>query len=332
MRVMDSAAAAIDPQNDIETLYRADADALWRRRAAMRTFTRTPTVALVVAALVGVGWVVPWRPQPVPAAALTEIDRPSSPPSRTPAPTESPETPAAPSAPVTEPAPTLPVASPVVSVAPLPACRYLDEAAAPGPGGDWALAVLDTVVMLPPGYAPPDLVPVSRAGIAGDGRVRAIVVPDLEAMVDHADAEGIPLAVRSAFRSETSQRKVFAGWVRSSGRSAALRSSARPGHSEHQLGTTIDFSVDGGAPWMGDFAATKTGRWLAAHGPEYGFVLSYPEGAFDRTCYDAEPWHFRWVGRGHAAEATASGWTLREWLWFGADDEPGPAGALPGPR
>ena len=182
--------------------------------------------------------------------------------------------------------------------------------------------MLDSVFRLPPAYAPPDLVPVSRAGIAGGGRVRAIIVADLKAMVDRADADGIPLAVRSAYRSASYQRKVFAGWVRSSGRSAALRSSARPGHSEHQLGTTIDFSVDGGAPWIGDFAATKTGRWLAAHGPAYGFVLSYPKGASDRTCYAAEPWHFRWVGRGNAATATASGLTLREWLWSVSDEEP----------
>ena len=193
-----------------------------------------------------------------------------------------------------------------------------------GPRDDWALGVLDSLFRLPPGYVPPDLVPVSRAGIAGGGRVRAIIVTDLKAMVDRADTEGIPLAIRSAYRSGARQRTVFAGWVRSSGRSAALRSSARPGHSEHQLGTTIDFSVDGGAPWIGDFASTRTGRWLAAHGPEFGFVLSYPKGASDKTCYAAEPWHFRWVGRRHAAAAMASGLTLREWLWSLTDDAPDP--------
>ena len=54
-----------------------------------------------------------------------------------------------------------------------------------------------------------------------------------------------------------------------------------------------------------------------AAGPEVtlGFVVSYPTGASDATCYDAEPWHVRWVGRDRAAAVQASGLTLREWLW-----------------
>ncbi len=43
--------------------------------------------------------------------------------------------------------------------------------------------------------------------------------------------------------------------------------------------------------------------------------MSYPKGASDVTCYAAEPWHFRWIGRDRAASVVASGLTLREWLW-----------------
>jgi zinc D-Ala-D-Ala carboxypeptidase len=100
-----------------------------------------------------------------------------------------------------------------------------------------------------------------------------------------------------------------------SGAAAARRASARPGHSEHQLGTTLDLGTDAAAPWTMDFAATGTGRWLAAHAVDFGFVVSYPEGPSDATCYDAEPWHVRWVGRDRAAAVTMSRLTLREWLW-----------------
>jgi D-alanyl-D-alanine carboxypeptidase len=280
-----------------------------------RSVAPTPLIGLVVALLVGVAGQAPWSPQAAPAAALSEVDGPSGATPGPELPTEPTATPVAPRAPLADAPSPVPTPHHVSAGPSLPECRYLDEAAQPGPGGDWTLAVVDSVFRLPPGYAPPDLVPVSRAGVNGSGRVRASVVADLEAMVKRAHAQGIALAVRSAYRSEARQRTVFAGWVRSSGRPAALRSSARPGHSEHQLGTTIDFSADGGAPWIGDFSRSRSGRWLAAHGPEYGFVPSYPDGAFDRTCYAAEPWHFRWVGREHAAAATASGLTLREWLW-----------------
>ena len=196
-----------------------------------------------------------------------------------------------------------------------PACRFADETTQPGAGGDWVLAVVDTDFRLPPGYAPDDLVPVSLAGIPGGGLVRKIVLADLRTLAAAARAAGVPLTVYSAYRSEAFQAVVFDGWVRVSGAAAARRSSARSGHSEHQLGTTLDLGAGGAAPWTMDFAATRTGRWLAAHAVDFGFVVSYPKGASGATCYDAEPWHIRWVGRDRAAAVRTSGLTLREWLW-----------------
>ena len=35
-----------------------------------------------------------------------------------------------------------------------------------------------------------------------------------------------------------------------------------------------------------------------------------------QTCYGAEAWHYRYVGRDIAAEVHASGMTLRAWLWL----------------
>jgi len=98
----------------------------------------------------------------------------------------------------------------------------------------------------------------------------------------------------------------------------ALRTSARPGHSEHQLGTTFDFtSLGGRPPWeYADWAATPAGGWMAANAWRYGFVMSYPRNSFARVCYDYEPWHYRYLGRQAAAEVRASGLTLREWLWL----------------
>jgi len=137
----------------------------------------------------------------------------------------------------------------------------------------------------------------------------------VEAMAAQARADGIPLTVRSAYRSEARQAQVFREWAREVGRRKALRVSARPGHSEHQLGTTIDFARGSAPPWAGNFAATSTGRWLARNAADFGFVMSYPKDASDVTCYAFEPWHFRWIGRERAAAVTASGLRLREWLW-----------------
>jgi D-alanyl-D-alanine carboxypeptidase len=200
----------------------------------------------------------------------------------------------------------------------LPACRIDDLPATRTGYDDWATTLVDTIRALPEDYEPPDLVPVTRAGLAGSGRIRDVIVADLAELGDAAAAAGMPVAVQSAYRSYERQRVVFAEWEAASGRAEALRFSARPGHSEHQLGTAVDLrEADGPAPWEVRFAARPTGRWLAEHAWEYGFVLSYPGGAEARTCYGAEPWHVRYLGREAAAAVRASGLPLREWLWEG---------------
>ena len=101
------------------------------------------------------------------------------------------------------------------------------------------------------------------------------------------------------------------------GYAKALLSSARAGHSEHQLGTTLDLrSYGGSAPWnYKDWGTTKAGAWLKANAWKYGFVMTYPKGKTSVTCYQYEPWHYRYVGRDTARKVRASGLTLREYLW-----------------
>ena len=209
---------------------------------------------------------------------------------------------------------------PLASPRPLPPCTYADVLAEKAGYADWARTLVDTTYTLPRSYVPPDLVPVSRAGTAGSGYVRAIVVDDLRALARAARRAGTPLAVRSAYRSYRRQASVFAGWVAASGRSEALQFSARPGHSEHQLGTAVDLQVAGGAaPWLANFGATRQGRWLSRNAWRFGFVVSYPPDSEAVVCYGAEAWHVRYVGRKIAREVYRSGLTLREWLWLHAD-------------
>src|SRR6185369_4497155 len=113
------------------------------------------------------------------------------------------------------------------------------------------------------------------------------------------------------------QKTTFQGWVNQLGYQGALRVSARPGHSEHQLGLAIDFRSDlGGPPWNGeDWALSPAGSWMLAHAWTFGWVLSYPRDAFGTVCYSYEPWHYRYVGRPLAAKIHDSGLTIRAYLW-----------------
>lgn len=202
-------------------------------------------------------------------------------------------------------------------ITPLPACDYLDLPTARPSVQLWATTVLDTVFMLPSGYRPGDLVDTAGAGLNGGFRIRAVALAGLAAMVAAAKADGSRLAVQSSYRSYNSQVLTFNGWVSKVGYAAALRASARPGHSEHQLGTAIDFrSVSGPSPWsVADWATTREGAWLAANAWRFGWVMSYPNGTADGSCYKYEPWHYRYYGREIAKAIHDSGLTAREWLW-----------------
>jgi D-alanyl-D-alanine carboxypeptidase len=156
---------------------------------------------------------------------------------------------------------------------------------------------------------------VSDAGFERTGdTIRRIVVDDLAALRQAAEANGTPFIIVSAFRSYEYQQRLFANQVDEVGESDAETSTALPGHSEHQLGTTVDILDPAAAELTEAFAATPAGRWVAAHAHEYGFVMSYPNEARDQTCYDFEPWHLRYVGRDTAQRIHDSGRTPREWM------------------
>ena len=85
-------------------------------------------------------------------------------------------------------------------------------------------------------------------------------------------AAGHRLDVVSAYRSYEEQARTFDYWTRVGGYEQALRTSAPPGHSEHQLGTAIDFGDGTASPWAyADWAQTPAGAWLATHAADFGF-------------------------------------------------------------
>ncbi len=146
-------------------------------------------------------------------------------------------------------------------------------------------------------HAPDDLVDLDdyadRLNLSRTGhRLRQIVLPDLLAMVDAARSDGVTLLISSAYRSYEYQETLYQYWVDQLGQEEADRVSARPGTSQHQLGTAIDFGCI-----CDEFAETDAGKWIIANGWKFGFSLSYPDGYEDLTGYSYESWHFRYIGK-----------------------------------
>jgi len=156
----------------------------------------------------------------------------------------------------------------------------------------WAL--VDKERALKSDYEPDDLVDIKggsyRAG-RQDLRLRRRAALSLEEMAAAAAKEGLTLTASSSYRSYAYQEQVYARNVREMGKEAADRESARPGHSQHQLGLVVDFGSITDA-----FAQTAEGVWLAANASRFGWSLSYPDGYEDITGYRWESWHYRYVG------------------------------------
>ena len=164
----------------------------------------------------------------------------------------------------------------------------------------WILYLIDKDHPLPEGFTPPDLVnlagyPEIRTGKDGLALSR-IAAESLAGLSAAASAEGIELTVSSAYRSREYQEGLYARYVKRDGEAAASRYSARPGESQHQLGTAVDFG-----DITNRFASSDAGGWILENGGDYGWSLSYPQGAEEETGYMWESWHWRYVGR-HAAE------------------------------
>jgi D-alanyl-D-alanine carboxypeptidase len=215
---------------------------------------------------------------------------------------------------------------PAWAVGPLPECRLADIMTVPRGYDDWSTTLVDWLLRVEDDYVPPDLVPVTDAGIPGGGFVREVAIDDMRAMGDAARAAGAPIGVWSPYRSYDEQVEIFTNYANAYGFENAITYSMRPGHSEHQLGLGVDFMSAGGSnPLIGDWAyETKAGAWMQEHAWEYGWVMSYPIPPeqfgtdnlwSDAVCFTYEPWHYRYLGRDVAKAVHDSGLTIREYLW-----------------
>ena len=185
--------------------------------------------------------------------------------------------------------------------------------------GNDLLVLVNKEYKLPSTYAPTGLVNLSSTGIInGSGyKLRNILVDDLTELVTDAKADGISLSVRSAYRSYSTQLSTYSYWVSYNGGcvECADRISARAGHSQHQLGTTIDFSSPEVNNQIGVlFNDTKASKWLASNAYLYGFVIGYPQGYESTTGYSYESWHYRYIGKTYAKEMHDSGMILETYL------------------
>ncbi len=143
----------------------------------------------------------------------------------------------------------------------------------------------------------------------GKIQVRSEIYDTLKKMIDDAKKDGLNLYVVSAFRSYNKQTNLFNTSKKKNGLDHALIYSAKPGHSEHQLGLAVDLNTT-----EEKFKNTKEYAWLKTNSFKYGFIERYPEDKVFITGYGYEPWHYRYLGVDIATKMYEENITYEEYL------------------
>ena len=199
--------------------------------------------------------------------------------------------------------------------------RTVNRAGTPQPDGTFVvacgdiLAPLDKQHRLPADCVPSDLVALpAEMSSGGVQLMREEAAAAFRGLFAAAQRDSFTIFAASAYRSYATQVAVYGSNVARNGQAAADRVSARPGHSEHQLGTTTDVTSASAGFGLAGFRGTPEAAWLAENAWKFGFIVSYTEGTEHITGYAYEPWHIRWIGTEEAARVRESGLTLHEWL------------------
>ena len=143
----------------------------------------------------------------------------------------------------------------------------------------------------------------------GKRRIRAVAYDNLIKMIDDAKKDNINLKVVSGFRTWNEQSGLFNNSKNKNGLDYALIYSAKPGHSEHQLGLAVDLNTT-----QNGFEKTKEYAWLKQNAYKYGFIERYPKNKEFITGYAFEPWHYRYLGQDISTKLYQENITYEEYL------------------
>lgn len=126
---------------------------------------------------------------------------------------------------------------------------------------------------------------------------------------------GLDFKISNTYRSYDTQASIYARYLEKDTQNVVDSFSARPGHSEHQLGLALDFRSS--KEDITYFENTDAYDWLKENAHIYGFTQRYTEENSIYTGYQAEAWHFRYVGKEMALVLKETQLTLEEALLLG---------------
>ena len=159
--------------------------------------------------------------------------------------------------------------------------------------------------------AMPDDFDIETAEVEGGYVVDERVADALKEMLSDCREAGYSPQIISSFRTRSTQQWLY-------DHTANKSDTAIPGHSEHECGLAADIIDSSSAGWSDPLIEKQEDlpaqQWLMEHCQDYGFILRYPKDKEDVTGIIYEPWHYRYVGKEHAANIMSNGICLEEYL------------------
>ncbi len=112
------------------------------------------------------------------------------------------------------------------------------------------------------------------------------------------------IRVDKAYRSVAEQESIYEN---------APDTASKPGFSDYHTGYSIDLNVVDESGNALDFDGEGDYAWFKENCHKYGFIVRCPEGKDEFTGLGYRPWHFRYVGKVHAAYISENGLCLEEY-------------------
>lgn len=162
---------------------------------------------------------------------------------------------------------------------------------------------------LPDDYEPDDLIDLSYKSGNYTYKLRKEAALAFEKLSSAALIENVIFYPYSAYRSYETQNILYTRYKERDGEEAADTYSARPGHSEHQLGLAVDVRSN----TLTSNLTASDYEWMLKNSYKYGFIIRYPKGKQHITQFIEEPWHLRYLGVDLATNVYESGLTYDEY-------------------
>ncbi len=163
-------------------------------------------------------------------------------------------------------------------------------------------------------YVPDNIVSVSSAHAYGKNSLTEQTYNAFKEMSSDASKEDLTLIITSGYISYDEQEEIYNDIKETSSIGYADTVAARPGHSEHQTGLSIDLTTY--KPSSTKFSETDEYEWLIDNAHKYGFIIRYPEESNHITGFNFESGHFRYVGKDTATKINRLDITLDEYYAY----------------